>query len=124
MTGIEADLIVLAAFGYFVKDVIIKSLWSIVLYMNRGEFNFDGIEDTVDRFDHHHPTTGQVKRCYIFKYGVWKIKWGFKQDGGWVIKKSFWLEWASWSKERFPVPIKIDSDDIESIIEIINRSQK
>jgi len=107
----------------FFQDLIRKACWSLMLYLARGEFNHDGCEETVDKFDHHNPNTGSIRRCYIFKYGLFKVKWGFYIEGeGMVIKNQLWTEWASWSKERFPLPIQFDNDDIDEIANSITKT--
>lgn len=89
----------------FCKSVI----WSMILYLNRGEFNEDGA-DTPDKFLLFNPQTGSFSQCYITKYTLSGVHWGFfhpidkENNMGYVSKKMYWLHWAATRNNRFPMP--------------------
>ena len=118
MGQINIDFIFIGALAFFFRDITVKVAWSILIYLNRGEFNDDNNERTADRFDWHKPGSNIVVECYIVQYTITGVKWGFFKQEGFVLKKSYWLEWASWSRERFPVPIKLANSGRDDLVKL------
>lgn len=118
-------LLVIGVFVVIFQDVGRKTFWSLAAYFGRGEFNDDNRESTPDKFLLLNPSTGTFQKCYITKYTLTGVQWGFyyEKDGlkGLILKKTFWLSWAGSRDNRFPMPIHIEKDDIQSMLEIIQR---
>lgn len=108
------------AFLAFFKELLGKVFWSILLYWFRGEFNSDNNEATPDKFRLFNPNTGDFLNCYITRYSIFAVTWGFFNDGGYVIKKTSWLNWAGSSELRFPMPLEVKEEDLESIVKLVN----
>ena len=105
-------LIIIGGVVLFLQGLIGKILWSIVLFINRGELNHDNNESTPDKFLHVNPNTDRFTTRYVIKYTLKGVHWGFFYKGKWVGKFSFWLDWADDRKNRFPWPI--DIEDVQS----------
>lgn len=116
----DYSVLILAGVAMYFKDLIAKFLRSIVVYCCRGEFNDDGNDSTPDRFMLLNPNTGEFKECYIINYKLYGVKWGFFHNSGIVRKTSFWLAWAEFSKNRFPMPMKVDSGSPSTVINLLN----
>lgn len=102
--NVDLWFIAAGAFALFLQGAIVKTLWSIVAYMKRGEFNTDGDEDTDDEFMKLNPNTGKFTKCVITNYSLKGVKWGFFMDEGYVSKRTDWLTWAAGRENRFPLP--------------------
>lgn len=115
------DLIIIGGIAVFLKGLIEKVLWSLVVYMNRGELNHDNDESTIDKFLHLNPNTGRSSTRYVVRYTLKGVHWGFFYKGKWVNKFSYWLDWAGDRESRFPWPI--DTDDISegSVLSLLKR---
>lgn len=104
-------------------DVCKFVIWSMILYLNRGEFNTDGNWDTPDKFLLFSPETGSFLQCYITKYTLSGVYWGFfhpvdnKGGMGYVSKKTYWLHWAATRDNRFPMP-QADIENEEELFRV------
>ena len=119
MEQFSVTVLLIGAVALFFKSLVEKALWSIALYLCRGEFNHDNNESTPDAFLHFNPNTGKFQKCYITKYTLLGVHWGFFHDGGYVSKFYFWADWASDKTNRFPIPIKVDSQNEASLVKFI-----
>lgn len=118
MSDFNAVAILIAGIVFFMKSLVEKALWSMALYLCRGEFNDDNNESTPDPFLHLNVNTGKFLKCYITKYTILGVHWGFFYNGGYVSKFSFWGDWSSDRANRFPIPVKADPEDEESMVQI------
>ena len=94
-----------------------------MLYLTRGKFNTDNDWKTEDVFDNLNPNTGEIQRRYITKYTIFGVHWGFFNDDGYVKDFSWWPDWSNDRKNRFPVAIKVNTDDKEEFLKFLMRRQ-
>ena len=121
MEQLSPIIILLAAVAFIIRDLLIKLLWSVILFATRGEFNLDNDWKTADEFDHFSPDLGTFQRRYITKYTLLGVHWGFFTTEGYVKGFSFWADWAADRGNRFRVPIKINSQDEKEFLTYIMR---
>ncbi len=114
-------VVIVGGIVYFCRDIISKCLWSLAIYFTRGEFNHDNNETTPDKFLWYNEYTGNYKECYILRYSIGYIGWGFFLKDKFVYKKSNWLSWLSFSNNRFPMPLNVDKTEPESILKVLQR---
>lgn len=115
----ELILIMMGGITFFVKGIIEKLLWSIIIYFFRGEFNYDNNENTPDRFLKYNESTNSFRECYITEYSLLGVRWGFFYRGKYVSKLTFWLKWAEKRESRFPMPTPVDCESPEGILRLI-----
>ena len=106
--GKESIAIVVTGVALFLQKLIGDILWSIILYLNRGELNHDNNENTMDKYLHYNPNLGTFTTKYVEKYTPKGVHTGFFWKGKWVAKFYFWLDWAKDKSNRFPWPIDIE----------------
>jgi hypothetical protein len=102
-----------------IGDTLVNLFWSIVSYLGRGEYNDDGNESTVDRFMKPKLNEEGFTHCYILQYKFWCVIWGFKYEGGFVVKKTNWLYWALTRNDRYPMPTSYKENDLDSLFRIL-----
>lgn len=117
----EMWLITVGGILLIVRDLISKLGWSLLLYFFREEFDQDKNDDTPSKFLLLNPYLGTFEKCYITQYTILGVRWGFFYEDGYVAKFSFWLAWVEDRKLRFPMPIKIDNEDHDRIVNLIKK---
>ena len=117
----EVWLGIAAAFIAVFREVISKIIWSLILYLLRGEFNSDNNETTVDEFLWLNSYTGLFTECRIIEYKMTGVRWGFAVGKGFTLKKSTWFEWAGFRKDRFPRPIEMGTYSLDEIANLLKR---
>lgn len=121
MEKLTVGLIVAGGLIAVFQKLWINMIWSFIVYLYRDEFNHDKNPQTPDKYLHYNPNTDKFSVRYIMKYTLFGVQWGFFYEGGFVTKLSLWLDWASDRSNRFPIPVKIDPDDHDSIAKLIKR---
>ena len=121
MEKLTIGLIITGGLIAVFQKLWMNMIWSFIVYLYRDEFNYDKNPETPDKFLHYNPNTGNFSVRYIMKYTLFGVHWGFFHEGGFVTKLSLWLDWASDRSNRFPIPVKIDPDDHDSIANLIKR---
>lgn len=122
----DLKVIIWGGIIFFFKDLIGKLLWSVAIYMCRGELNHDNDESTFDKYLHFNPNTGIFSVKYVTKYTISGIHTGFFTDicgkKMWVQKFYFWLDWAEDRGNRFAWPIEIEEGQTdEQILNLLKR---
>lgn len=117
----EMLLLMLAGAVAVFHEIMSMVIWSFLLYLNRGEFNKDNREDTPDEFLLLNRNIGTFQPCYILNYSLIGVGWGFFKNDGFVYKKTNWIAWAKEKGDRFPTPINLQDNDIQTINNLINR---
>lgn len=119
MKDVNVKLLITGAVAYFIKDLIAKILWSLLLYLTRDDLNHDNDKYTPDKFLRQNPYTDSISERYIIKYTIAGVHWGFFHNDRWVHKFSFWLDWAEDRENRYPIGIKTDRISEETIVKLM-----
>lgn len=121
MEKLTFSLIIIGGLIAVFQKLWVNMIWSFVIFLYRNEFNHDKNPKTPDKFLHYNPNTDKFSVRYIMKYTLFGVRWGFFYEGGFVSKLSHWLDWAADRPNRFPIPVKIDPDDHDSIANLIKK---